>query len=786
MTRSLSAYTGVALSLGAALLLVFACMKEPVPDTEEAVVAAVRPKGWEDVESFGFSLSPMPGYRVRVVPELKGGAGVPWVLSLSVDGRRQGMTLRGLSTTDVNRLSLVAELPGEGGHEVALVLQAEPQAQPLPEEFVSVAARDSVTVRPWVSPKGLSFPFDTLRLTEGDSLAFRVSVEPGDASVFEWTWGCSPGLDLTAVRDSATVVAVFASEGTLSASTDSLTAKLPFVVTAKPRPVPEPEAQPEDTSNSAGSDGENPAGSGDDAEGGNPGGDSSSGEGENPGGDVEGNKGGSGTGSAQEPASGGEDSGGNNEVSPEEGSGSGQGDGGGDAGDAGSGSGSEGGEAPSGGGGSSDAGGSGDEGGSAGSSGESGSGSEGSGDSGTGAGEGGGTPPSEGSSSSDSGGEQPSGGEGGNGQGQQPAPQPAVKVSLPAVTLSSSPVYEGDAVGVSVSLSSALPEGVAVSGQAVVDGQSWGTAATVTSGSFGFEVDALPVGEHTIGYVLSADNADSVGGSVDVSVCAVPSLMSVWSYSRTSVTCYRDVKTAEGKPFVCHRKSSGSLYPDFRFTGEFDAVKASFEGSCARLMGSSPSMLSLSPVSYGEGSLVFEFTLGESVRKVSVPYFVYEEYTLKAAESHSASIILNNDISVGWTSVKESGVPSVQADVTWSLELGIRSSDGTHFRKSLGPYSDRNKTLGNGTEVLRSFKQEFKSFRSEYTRGHKLSDAEAVEGKMSFTVAFRSSWLVALGGGMVPSGISGFIEGEARTSTVNAVVGYFVENSGRFFQLKKS
>ncbi len=788
MVRNVAGYVG-----GVALLFSVAAFSsctreilEPVQEGDRHQTPFV-PVGWMPVSSFTVDVRFLGGYRFVLTPRIEGGDFCPWIIETYADGELLCESLRGMSVEELDGVSYAVGLQGPGTHELSVVIRMEDVGHPVPEEFSPKKFSCTVELSEWVSLEGLVFPSDSLCMYVGDTVTVRVSLIPAGASFVDVVWSAGKGVSLEEHGDSVRVAGVRPSEGKLVASTDSLSAVLPYVVLERPVPaqpvepesgegeevvLPSPSApqdppQPEPEQPAPGQPDapelpapEPPAEGGGASDGGD-------------GGDA----GGQDDGGGSEPPADGEESGQQGGSDPVTGDDDGGGDSSGGQQDNGDGTqqGEDPAEPPQGG-----------EPGQQG--GDSGEGSQegGSGNSGEGEGGqppvGGGDPPAPPAEPPVDGG---SGGDGQQGGWEEtpPAPPAPQKPVLPSFSPTCDDVYSGDPFTVSYILDGVLPD-CSASVSVFVDGVLAGSVAAAQAGG-SLVAGVHGEGAHLVRVVLSGDGADPVEREISAACVALPTVGVNFWLSRSTLTWWKDVRDAQGQPYVCMRLSDGALTVQPVIDGRYDSVDYSFEGSCVAVSRVSGKGVDLRPGSVGEGFLKAVFHLGPSVCERKVPCIVYEEYVFRAAESHANTIIVTNAIRVGWETVSREGVSSVKADVAWIIRLRVSCRNGsTYDGGTFGTFTDTNASVGDGTQVLRDFKAQFTQFRRSFTASHSFSDAVAVEGEMTFRVTFRSPYLLAGGTGMSPADVAGIVEAKSETVSACVLLKHFAEHGGKFYKMR--
>ena len=186
-------------------------------------------------------------------------------------------------------------------------------------------------------------------------------------------------------------------------------------------------------------------------------------------------------------------------------------------------------------------------------------------------------------------------------------------------------------------------------------------------------------------------------------------------------------------------------------------------------------------VGFGEGEILLDLALGESVCTVSVPYVSYEEVVFRAAEEHGWLVLVTNNVSVGWDSFVNAYTGTLHAGVVWSLRLTLRCADGSSVSGSWGPFSDVSASVADGSRHVRDFHDEFRSLRHSFESGHRLQDAERLEGRMTFRVTFGSRFYLANVSGATFADFSGMVEGECTTPSAHPLLQHWGANSSRFY-----
>jgi len=307
----------------------------------------------------------------------------------------------------------------------------------------------------------------------------------------------------------------------------------------------------------------------------------------------------------------------------------------------------------------------------------------------------------------------------------------------------------------------------------------------VSLGDFSLPCPSLSLGILTEGvHVLDVElryGAERECASLLVEVCPVPEV-SVWfGLKSLSLTCWKDVRDSAGEPYVVSRLSKGRIWVEFHPQGRFDSVDYLFAGGCGTLSSSSGAVLEVSPVSFGESAFRVVFALGNSLRTVTVPYLVYEPVVFRAVEDHSFLVLLTNSVSVGWQSLESSWVGPLTADVRWSLALTLACADGARVSGSWGPFVDRGASVGDGSRHVRSFHDEFRDLRNSFEQGHRLQDADHLEGTMSFSVNFGSQYYLADVTGATFADFSGVVDAESVTPSAHPLLRHWHDNQSRFY-----
>lgn len=320
------------------------------------------------------------------------------------------------------------------------------------------------------------------------------------------------------------------------------------------------------------------------------------------------------------------------------------------------------------------------------------------------------------------------------------------------------------------------PEWVSVQ----VDGAYIGDYGLAPDGEV--DLGVLPEGEHEVVLELTGGGVtESIWVEVQAEVCPKPTLSLSYGQRSLTTTCWKNVRDADGVPYVAHRRSWGRIWVEVTPQGRWESVAFRTVGSFFSACSSSGRVVDLESTGYGEGELLVDITLGRSTCTVSVPYICYEEVVFRAAEEHGWAVLIFNNVSVGWQSLVNFTTGRVYASVTWSLRLSLLCSDGTRASGSWGPFQDVSAPVADGSSHLRDFHDEFKRLRQEFESGHSLTDAERLEGEMSFRVTFGSRYYLANVSGATFADFSGMVEAVCETPSAHPLLTHWAQNSSRFY-----
>lgn len=316
-----------------------------------------------------------------------------------------------------------------------------------------------------------------------------------------------------------------------------------------------------------------------------------------------------------------------------------------------------------------------------------------------------------------------------------------------------------------------------------LDGSYWGDYPLGTDGEV--DLGVLSEGEHDVDLELCYEGGGSVWEMVRAEVCPVPTVSVTFGQRSLMSTCWKKVRDADGNPYVAHRRSWGRIWAEFTPQGRWDGVSFRTQETFFSLtpVPGSPTTVDIDSRGYGDGEILLDFTLGESVCTVSVPYISYEEIVFRAMEEHKAlEVFFTNVIWVGWTSFVNATTGTLHATVVWNLSLSLLCSDGTRRSGRWGPFTDVSAEVGGGARYLRNFKNEFKELKKEFQdSGHRLTDAERLEGEMSFRVTFGSRYYVANVSGATFSDFSGMVEAVSETPSAHPLLQHWMRNSSWFY-----
>lgn len=311
-----------------------------------------------------------------------------------------------------------------------------------------------------------------------------------------------------------------------------------------------------------------------------------------------------------------------------------------------------------------------------------------------------------------------------------------------------------------------------------VDGAYLGDYGLLSDGDI--DLGVLSEGVHEIGIEVVG-----VGGEqLLAEVCAVPAVSVTFGRRSLQTTCWKKVRDADGRPYVVHRRSWGRIWVDFQPQGRYESMAVRMTGGAGSLYSVSGTVADINSSGIGEGEILLDFSLGDSVCTVSVPYVSYEEVVFRAAEEHGWLVLINNNVSVGWESFENSVTGTLYASVRWALRLTLRCSDGSSVSGRWGPFTDTSVTVADGSRHLRNFHDEFKTLRQSFESGHRLQDADRLEGEMSFRVSFGSRYYLANVSGSTFADFSGMVEAVCETSSAHPLLQHWGANSSWFYGLR--
>lgn len=309
-----------------------------------------------------------------------------------------------------------------------------------------------------------------------------------------------------------------------------------------------------------------------------------------------------------------------------------------------------------------------------------------------------------------------------------------------------------------------------------VDGEYSGSGTLGTSGVL--SVGVLDVGAHLVRLSLAGEELVVLLQEV----CAVPDVGVDFGFIWSDTSRYVDVRDADGKAYVAHRLNEGFRWVECHAEGRYDTVSYSFSGICAAVESASGNRMTLSPLSIGRGFIVATFVMGGCECSVEVPYFVYDQVTFRPVEEHGILVLVFNNVKVGWETFMNAGGSFYTADVTWSLALTLVCTDGTRVSGQWGSYSDTGVTVGDGSRHVRDFSDEFRELKNSFTQGHSLTDADRLEGSMTFTVRFVNPYVIAVSTGSTFADFAGMVEASTLTPTAAAQLRHFSQYGNQYLQ----
>ncbi len=296
-----------------------------------------------------------------------------------------------------------------------------------------------------------------------------------------------------------------------------------------------------------------------------------------------------------------------------------------------------------------------------------------------------------------------------------------------------------------------------------------------------FSLGVLPRGVHTVMLTVMTDDGLE-GGGLMAEVCDVPVLDVDYGLQDMRRYYWRRLRDAEGKAYVAHNRGDGYCWVEMIPSGRFDSVSYSYSGACGRVVESDGSSFVMEPSSRGVSNFQGTFRLGKSVRVVSVPYVVYDSVMMQGKEWHGALVLVNNNIRLGWTTLADfSSTVIYGCSVEWRLSLSLKYVDGTSESGNWGPFKDEAVVLGDGTEYLRSFRDEFKELRHSFFSGHDIDDAQYLDGKVYFKVSTPSPYVLAVPMGMSISEINGMVSARVETLSADSRLRHFEAHSSEYY-----
>ena len=315
----------------------------------------------------------------------------------------------------------------------------------------------------------------------------------------------------------------------------------------------------------------------------------------------------------------------------------------------------------------------------------------------------------------------------------------------------------------------------------IIDGAYIGDYDLSANGTI--DLGTLIEGEHFIDLEVMWPGK-SVWDMISFEVCAAPTVSVSFGQRSMQATGYKNVVDDDGNPYIVHRRSWDKLWVEFSPQGRYDSFDVRMSASCGSIYSKSGKTVYVSSTGLGSGEILIDFTLGDSVRTISIPYVSYEEVTFRAAESHGALVLINNNVSVGWESLTNTTTGTLYASVRWSLKLSLICSDGTRVSGNWGPFTDTSMTVADGSRHLRNFHDEFKALRKSFENGHRLQDADRLEGEMTFRVTFGKQYYLATVTGATFADFYGLVEATSTTPSAHPLLRHWAENSSRFYGLK--
>lgn len=315
----------------------------------------------------------------------------------------------------------------------------------------------------------------------------------------------------------------------------------------------------------------------------------------------------------------------------------------------------------------------------------------------------------------------------------------------------------------------------------IIDGAYIGDYDLAEDGVIDF--GRLAEGEHVVDLEVIW-HKKSVWDMVSFEVYATPKVSVSFGQRSMQATGYKNVVDDDGNPYIVHRRSWDKLWVEFSPQGRYDSFDVRMNASCGYIYSKSGKTVYVSSTGLGSGEMLVDFTLGDSVYTVSVPYVSYEEVTFRAAESHGALVLINNNVSVGWETLTNTMTGTLYASVRWSLKLSLICSDGTRVSGNWGPFTDTSMTVADGSRHLRNFHDEFKALRKSFENGHRLQDADRLEGAMTLRVTFGKQYYLATVTGATFADFYGLVEATSTTPSAHPLLRHWAENSSRFYGLK--
>lgn len=311
-----------------------------------------------------------------------------------------------------------------------------------------------------------------------------------------------------------------------------------------------------------------------------------------------------------------------------------------------------------------------------------------------------------------------------------------------------------------------------------VDGNNMGSCFVFDGTSF--SLGKLSEGGHTVELDIRF-GSETYRVHLLSEIVPVPKVSVSFGLRSLLLTCWKNVRNADGRPYVAARRSSGRIWVEFTPNGRYDDVNYSFSGAAGMVNSQNRNTFDITPTAFGEYAFRVTFSLGRSVHVVTVPYIVYESVVFRAVEEHGALVLLSNNVSVGWETLDNSTLSTTYASVRWQLALTLLCSDNTRVSGHWGPFTDSSASVGDGSRHLRSFHDEFKSLRQSFENGHRLQDADRLEGTMSFRVTFSSPFLLADVTGTTFADFSGVVSAESETPSAHELLRHWGEHQSRFY-----